>query len=192
MVSTAATDAFARAAALVTLFAKPVESFASLEPVLPSAVPEPYRSLLDHDSHMTVVMERFHRQTLALRVLARIDERVDPAAWYAREILLVDAAGAPVQHGIVRIDLAQVGAETAARIRAATEPLGKVLIDAGLLRQVRRVEILRVEPGPRLASVMGIDPGEKTGTYGRVADISLSGKAEPAVELLETVVPVRG
>lgn len=192
MVSTVATDAFARAAALVSLFAKPVESFARLQPVPAADVPEPYRGLLDHDSHMTVVMERFHRQPLTLRVVARVDERGVPGAWYAREILLVDGAGMPVQHGIVRIDLGQVGAETAARIRAATEPLGKVLIEAGLLRQVRRVELLRVEPGPRLAAVMGLEPGDTPVTYGRVADIALSGKAEPAVELLETVVPRAG
>jgi len=188
-VSTAATDAPSRAAALVSLFCTPVDAFARFAGVDPAAVPEPSRGLLDHTSHMTVVMERFHRQLLGLRVVARRDEPGDLHAWYAREILLVTAAGTPVQHGIVRIDLRQVGADTAARIRAAAEPLGRVLIEAGLLREVRRVQLLRVEPGPRLAAVTGMAGERGTVMYGRVADIALAGKAEPAVELLEIVVP---
>jgi hypothetical protein len=188
-VSTAATDALSRAAALVSLFCTPVDAFARFRAVAPDLVPEPCRGLLDHTSHMTVVMERFHGQLLHLRVVARRDEPGDLHAWYAREILLVTATGTPVQHGIVRIDLRQVGADTAARIRAAAEPLGRVLIEAGLLREVRRVQLLRVQPGPRLLAVTGMDGDRGAVTYGRVADIALAGKAEPAVELLEIVVP---
>lgn len=184
-----ATDACSRASSLVAPLCRPVEDFARFQELDAAQVPEPYRSLLDHHDHMTVVMERFHRQSLGLRVVARIDERADPRSRYTREILLVDARGEPVQHGIVRIDLAKVGPETAMRIRAAREPLGRVLIEAGLLRRVERVHLLRVDAGPRLAALLGIGHGVERVSYGRVADIALSGEAVPAVELLEIVAP---
>lgn len=188
-VAPAAADAVSRAERLVALVCRPVGAFARFTAVTANEVPSPERELLDHTSHMTVVMERYHSRELELRVVARITDRPGSDEWYAREIMLVDRSGRPVQHGIVRIDLAQVDADTARRIRAATEPLGHVLIDAGLLRDVRGVALLRLEAGPRLAALVGIDDTPAPVLYGRVADIALSGNAAPAVELLETVVP---
>lgn len=187
-----ADDAVARAERLVALVCRPVEAFATFTAVDAAVVPSPARELLDHASHMTVVMERFHGRPLELRVVARIAERPGVDDWYAREILLVDRGGRVVQHGIVRIDLAQVDPDTARRIRAATEPLGRVLIEAGLLRDVRAVALLELHAGARLAALVGLPETPPPVLYGRVAEIALSGSAAPAVQLLETVVPAVG
>lgn len=187
-----ADDAVARAERLVALVCRPVEAFATFVAVDAAVVPSPARELLDHASHMTVVMERFHGRPLELRVVARIAERPGVDDWYAREILLVDRGGRVVQHGIVRIDLAQVDPDTARRIRAATEPLGRVLIEAGLLRDVRAVALLELHAGARLAALVGLPETPPPVLYGRVAEIALSGSAAPAVQLLETVVPAVG
>jgi hypothetical protein len=161
-------------------------------------VPQPYRGLLDHSSHMTVAMERFHGGPVALRVVATADgTAADPTA-YSREILLIGPAGTVVQHGIVRLDLRHVNDDVAAAIRAARVPLGRILIDAGLLRDVQRVQLLEVSPGPHLAALFAgaarsgpIENAQPVGrTFGRVAEISLAGR--PAVELLEIVAPVAG
>lgn len=183
----------ARALELVCLFADPGPSFATFRSVDRAEVPEPARTLLDHTRHMTVAMEAHHGAPLGLRVVARardLGATDGHNPWYAREILLLSPQGDLVQYGIVRINLSHVDRATAAAIRAGRIPLGRVLINAGLLREVHDVSLLEVRPGPRLASLFGglpVPGVPSAATYGRVAEISLGG--HPAVELLEVVVP---
>lgn len=188
-------DPVARAVALVQLFCKP-HDFGAVRSVEPDAVPEPARTLLDHRSHMTVAMERFYGGDVRLRVVARSDDggQLRPnAGWYAREILLETQAGEIVQHGIVRIDLANLDAATAEAIRDARRPLGRILIEAGMLRNVHGVKLLEITPGRhlrelfRLPGFRAVEAAAHAPVYGRVADIQLDGR--PAVELLEIVVP---
>lgn len=188
-------EAAVRAAELVRLFHESGE-FGAIRGVSASEVPQPARGLLDHRSHMTVAMENFHGGEVRLRVLATADRAAtvgQPAA-YAREILLENQAGKVVQQGIVRIDLDQVAPATAADIRAARRPLGRILIEAGMLRDVHDVRLVEIVPGPHLAAVFGLQSGQNVGgkpphtLFGRVADIELDGR--PAVELLEIVAPL--
>jgi chorismate-pyruvate lyase len=172
--------AVARGRDLVSLFHPDVESFGRLQRAAPERVPETARHHLDHSSHMTVAMEQLHGP-VRLRV---VDRGATPSGRYAREILLVRADGRVVQHGIVRIDLRRLVAETAAAIRAAAIPLGRILIEAGLLRDVHDVSLLQIDPGPHLRRLFGTDAAP---AYGRVATIDLDGV--PTVELLEIVAP---
>jgi hypothetical protein len=179
-----ADDAVARASELLRLFHSPAEGFAVIHPAAADGVGEPYRSLLDHRSHMTVAMEQHHGGPLALRVvqvappgIGRLD--------YAREILLERPSGEVVLYGVVRIDLGAVDEATATAIRAAEVPLGRLLIEAGLLRDVHHVSLLQVAPGDQLTRLFGRSTGAET--FGRVAEISLAGR--PAVELLEVAAP---
>jgi len=184
-----ATDV-ARANSLAALFHEPAAAFARFEPVAAVAVPEPFRTLLDHASHMTVAMERFYGGPVGLVVAAVHDKSADDRGWYEREIILRDAVGRVVQHGIVRIDLGRVPAAAAGDIRGGRAPLGRILIAAGMLREVQRVGLLGVEIGPELRTFFvaeGAGPAPATQTFGRVAAIALDG--EPAVELLEIVAP---
>jgi chorismate-pyruvate lyase len=188
-------DPVARAVALVQLFCS-LDDFGGLRSIASSEVPEPARTLLDHRSHMTVAMERFHGGDVRLRVVARAGDgsgqRPDDG-WYAREILLETQAGTIVQHGIVRIDLSHLDPEAAAAIREARRPLGRILIEAGMLREVHGVKLLEIMPGLHLQQVLQLTGSQATGiaaatpVYGRVADIQLDGR--PAVELLEIVAP---
>jgi len=180
---TAEADAAARAGALVELFCEPRGDFGSIEAVASTAVPEPDRHLLDHRSHMTVAMERHHRCAVQLRVVSERAPAGRVSDSYAREILLVHPDGGVVQHGIVRIDLACLDRESADAIRSHAEPLGRILVKAGLLCDVQDVELLRIEPGPHLRRLVG----DAAVLHGRVAEISVDGR--PAIELLEIVVP---
>ncbi|MFM8893123.1 MAG: hypothetical protein ACKOTB_16170 [Planctomycetia bacterium] len=187
-------EAAVRAADLVRLFHEP-RDFGRIRGVSASEVPQPARGLLDHRSHMTVAMENHHGGEVRLRVLATIESPpagAKPSA-YAREILLETQAGKVVQQGIVRIDLDQVAPATAADIRAAKRPLGRILIEAGMLRDVHDVRLVEIVPGPHLAAVFGLEPEQNAvgkppqALFGRVANIELDGR--PAVELLEIVAP---
>jgi len=190
-------DPVVRATTLVHLFCNAAE-FGTLRSMPPEQVPEPARTLLDHRSHMTVAMERFYGGDVRLRVVARANNpsaAVSADDWYAREILLETESGTIVQHGIVRIDLTNLDAATAAAIRAARRPLGRILIEAGMLREVHGVKLLHIVPGPHLRELLcskapglaAVDSPSIDSLYGRVATIELDGR--PAVELLEIVVP---
>lgn len=155
-----------------------VGGFGGLCSIEAGSVPEPARTLLDHRSHMTAAMERFHG-SVGLRVVATA-----AAGLYAREIVLEDGGGRAVQYGIVRIDLTALDEEIAREIRAARRPLGRILIDGGVLREVHDVALLEIAPGPHLCEVLGLT--ENRGPlFGRVAEIELNGRK--AVELLEVV-----
>jgi len=172
-------DGVARAVDLTGVFHAVPAEFAVFSTVISESVPARPRQLLAHRGHMTEAMERCHGGPVGLRVVARRDEA---SGRYAREILLTAPSGRVVQHGIVRIDLARLAPDTAAAIRAERTPLGRILIAAGLMCVVDDVQLLRVEPGPRLRTLVGDVPG---GTFGRVAEIKLDGS--PAIELLEIV-----
>ncbi|MEX0671374.1 MAG: hypothetical protein WD060_13060 [Pirellulales bacterium] len=176
-----AQDPIQRAAALVSMFCPAAEKFGRWAAVDPPVVPEVPRRLLDHRSHMTVTMEREHGCPLSLRVVAEQTSPTDGR--YSREILLTRPEGRIVQYGIVRIDLGAVDASTAAAIRSRSCPLGRILVDAGLLCDVQHVALLRVNPGPHLSDLFG----GTAETFGRVAEIDVGGR--PAIELLEIVAP---
>lgn len=180
-------DAVARAESLVQLFYQSPASVAALTSVSADAVPQPYRGLLDHRSHMTAAMERYHGGPVSLRVVAHDGPRTaaDGREWYAREILLSNEAGEVVQYGIVRIDLSSLSAADAARVRNASVPLGRILMAAGVLCDVRDVALVAVHPGDELCRLIG-----DRATFGRVALIRVDGS--PAIELLEIVVDSRG
>lgn len=173
-----------RAVDMLRLFHPAADAFAGVRAVEAGLVPEPYRSLLDHTSHMTVAMERYHGGPVSLRV-ARVAEGSAAGRGYAREILLARGDGLVVQYGIVRIDLSAIDGGTAAAIRAAEVPLGRLLIEAGLLRAVHDVGLLEVNPGPGLCRLF--DRVGCPATFGRVAEISISGR--PAIELFEVAAP---
>jgi hypothetical protein len=180
--------AVARALDLAGEFWNPPEAIGHVRQVEAALVPLPFRELLDHCSHMTVAMERHHGGAVQLRV-----ENVNEASGvrrYAREILLLGPAGDVVQYGIVRIDLSAVAAHTAAAIRVGKVPLGRLLIEAGVLRDVRDVLLVEITCGPRLTELFrhrAAASAAAPSTFGRVAAIDLNGR--PAVELLEIAAP---
>lgn len=167
---------------LVRVFHAEPDRFARFSAAAADDLPPGPRTLLAHASHMTLAMERFHGGPVRLVVAASRDCDDDR---YAREILLTASDCRIVQYGIVRLGLKRLPAATAAAIRLESEPLGRILLSAGLLCNVRDVELLRVAAGPEFAAVMHAAEGAET--FGRVATIRLDGHA--VIELLEIVAP---
>jgi hypothetical protein len=166
---------------LLSLFA-PADYLDGFELVPSDEVPQPYRRLLVHNHHMTVTVEDYHGDLVDVRVLAR---NLSGNA-YARKILLVlQKTGRVVQFGIMRIHLQFCTKAVRDEIVAARTPLGRILIEHNVLRQIKPVAFLRVVPGPAMIGWFGLDGPRPT--YGRLAMLHCDG--HPAVELLEIVAP---
>jgi hypothetical protein len=168
---------------LVGLFYDRPEELGQFEEVAADAMPETYRTLLAHEEHMTVTVEAFHRSQVDVQVLARLSTPIH----YARKILLRRQSDRQVvQFGIMRVKLAFLEAVVREKIVGEQIPLGRVLIDHNVLRQVRLSALWRVAPGVDLCRMFG--QTSPRSTYGRTAMIDCNG--EPAIELLEIVTAV--
>lgn len=170
---------------LVSLFYPTVDALGSFTPVEARQMPGPYRPLLAHDHHMTVTLEAACGGPVAVRVVSVHRS----GSIYSRSSLLLRHPDlAPVQFGIVRLHLHLLEAHIRRPIEAEQVPLGRVLIEHEVLREVELSQLYCVRCGPALAEHLATVEGHLT--YGRTALIHCH--AEPAVELLEIVAPIHG
>jgi hypothetical protein len=152
------------------------------EVVPADAVPQPYRDLLVHEHHMTVTVEKFHGCRVELRVLAQRRS----GNYYARMILLArEGTGEIVQFGIMRVDLDYCSEPVQTEILDGMTPLGRILIEHNVLRQIDPSAYLRITPNRHFMNWFHLSTALET--YGRLAWIFCNGL--PAVELLEVVRP---
>lgn len=170
---------------LIALFYSNPDQLGQFEEVDSRDLARDYRMLLAHDSHMTVTVERFHNGPVDVRVL---ESRL-VGDHYSRKILLArQSDGAVVQFGIMRLDFRCVTPEVRREIESRQTPLGRILIEHNVLREVHLTRLYKVTPGEDLQRLFALAPGQVT--YGRTAIIHFDG--EPAVELIEIVTPVEG
>ena len=117
-------------------------------------VPDPYESLLDHHAHMTVTVESHYSEKV--NVVVHRCHRTQ--GWYSREITLVtEETGRIVQYGIVRLNTRTLDDEVWKQIESQTTPLGRVLIEHDVLREVQLCGLWEVQPGSSLAELMQLD-----------------------------------
>lgn len=169
---------------LVGLFYADSSQLGTFQEVDSSKLPAPYVNLLDHNEHMTVTVEAFHESLVDVEVLEA--KRVDHH--YARKILLIrQTDGKVVQFGIVRLCFEFLESTIQSEIESEQIPLGRILIEHDVLRQVQLASLWRIETGEELSDLLKVPLG--TETFGRTALIYCNG--EPAVELLEIMTLVK-
>ncbi len=154
--------------------------------VSPGQVPEPARTLLVHHHHMTVTLESHHKERVALVTLAR----KHAGDLYCRKLLLKgEQSGTTVLFGMVRIHLNLLTPRVRELILEEKTPLGRLLIEQGVMRRVERTALLchRLRPIDRDRFGFGPEYPEETKLYGRLALLHCDGM--PAIELLEVVRP---
>ena len=167
---------------LVTLFHDHPDALAAFERVSADQCPEVYRELLAHSAHMTVAVEQHHGELVDVQVL----QESRSGQYYQREILLRRSSDQRVvQFGIVRLDLAALPPPVSAQILSRQLPLGRILIDNAVLREVQLATLWKVTCGPLLADYFGVPDGR--GTFGRTARIIVD--STPTIDLLEIVAP---
>jgi chorismate-pyruvate lyase len=167
---------------LVGLFYDSPEQLARFQHVGEAETPTAYRALLAHEDHMTVAVEDWHRSPVNLRVLSTRITR----SHYSRKILLLRRKdGAAVQFGIVRLNFDYLSRPIRQEIQAHQVPLGRILIQHNVMRNVELVALWKVTAGAELSRLFG--EKDQVSTYGRTAIIHCNGKA--AIEVLEIVAP---
>jgi hypothetical protein len=169
--------------ALTGLFPQSEPLFQRVDHIPSSTTPEPYKTLLVHEHHMTVTMETYHQSPVEVRVLA---QRQDGDV-YARKIVLVkQGTDTVVQFGVVRFNLNYVTETVRREIIAGQTPLGRILINHNVLRHIDLGAILEITAGPGLAQTLQMPVGGVT--FGRMATIFCN--RQPAVDLLEISAPL--
>lgn len=169
---------------LSSLFYQDLAELGRFEPVAAEELPDAARTLLAHNDHMTVTLEAFYRSTLAVRPLAEWRDETS----YARNSLLTrQSDGAILQFGIMRIWLSDLPPAARDEITVQKRPLGRVLIEHNVLREVELITLWRIEPGRALRQHLQAKPHEPI--YGRSAQILVDER--PTVQMLEIVAPVR-
>jgi chorismate-pyruvate lyase len=167
---------------LVRLFYREPANLGDFAACASETMPPIYRQLLAHNAHMTVTVEQRHGCSVDVEVLDSWQKQ----SHYCRKILLRRQSDhRVVQFGIVRLDLDLLEEQPRKEILAKKIPLGRVLIQHNVMRQVQLVAVWRVSCGNELANYFEVAPGQVT--YGRTALIYCDG--EPAIELLEIVAP---
>lgn len=146
-----------------------------------AAIPEPYRTLLVHETDMTSTLENHHGEQITLRVL----ERKLVSAWLARHIVLEGKkTGRPVEYGAIRINLDALDEDVQTRIIECRDPLGGILNTHGVQYGSCPGAFLRVRSTELMARVLRL--AEPQWLYGRcncLADLSGRTIAE-VVEIL--------
>jgi len=167
---------------LVSLFYDDLAELGAFEEVLAESMPEPYRRLLAHHEHITVAVERHHGCPVDVEVLTARQS----GDYYSRKIVLHRQSDRlTVLFGIPRLNLRLVDDDVRREILSENKPLGRVLIDHNVLREVQLASLYRVTPGPALCEMFRLTA--PLSTYGRTAFIYCDGY--PAVQLLEIVSP---
>jgi len=155
----------------------------AIEAVAGDDVPEPYKSLLVHQDDMTPTLEKFHGDTIHLRVLRR-QQRDD---FYFREVVLVtDKDERPVEFGAIKINLSIFLPGARQQILEERLPLGHILADCTVTHTSRPKAFLRVQSDALINSVLQIQ-GTHT-LYGR-RNTLWDPQQRPLAEIVEILPP---
>ena len=165
---------------LVGLFHRSLGELGKLDEVASGTLEEPFSHLLDHNAHMTVTVEAHHGCPVDVKVL---DIRHDDD-FYSRKILLTrQSDGVVVQYGIVTIDKRAIATHVFEEIMAQQTPLGRILINHDVLREVKLNQLFSITAENELARCLSVEAGEQVA--GRTAMIECDGV--PAIAVLEIV-----
>ena len=110
-------------------------------------------------------------------------ELEDEASYARCSLLSRQSDGQIVQFGIMRIWLADLPDAAKREITEQKQPLGRVLIQHNLLREVEVISLWRITPGPALKQHLQLP--NNTPIFGRSAQILVDER--PTVQVLEIV-----
>src|SRR5205823_3119642 len=104
-------------------------------------VPEPYKTLLVHRNDMTPTLEKYHQQSIHLRVLGR---RRKDNEYFREVVLLLDGKDQPVEFGAIKINLDLLPLTAREMVLAEQRPLGHILAENKVLHRSQPTAFLRL------------------------------------------------
>jgi chorismate-pyruvate lyase len=146
-------------------------------------VPEPYRSLLVHNTDMTSKLEAFHKKKIHIQPLARHNTDNE----YFREVTLVlDQTLKPVEFGAIKIILDLFPNDAQREILKEQRPLGKILTEYNIVFGSKPRAFLQIASDSFIQSALVLD-SEKI-LYGR-RNTLVDAWDRPLAEIVEILPP---
>lgn len=170
-------------------FARPLIAFCgegavrALEFLEPADVPEPYQTLLVHNTDMTGTLERFRGQKMALRP---VEQFVDGTKLVRHVELCGSNDGQPAEFGAIEIHLDRFESAPRAEVLAGKAPLGTILKDAHMNFESRPRGFFRIKPGEAIRHSFGVP--EDGWLFGRCNQL-LTLNGEPIADVVEILPP---
>src|SRR5687767_9507681 len=146
-------------------------------------MPEPYRSLLVHQSDMTSTLENFHRDRIHLQVVSH--ERRN-GHYYREVVLQTDADNKPVEFGAIKINLDLFPQSAQERVLAERHPLGRILKECGMKFSSRPQGFLRIASDSLMHKLLKL--AESQLLYGR-RNTLFDRDRRPLAEIVEILPP---
>ena len=132
----------------------------------PARIPQPYRSLLVHDSDMTRTLEQHADDRAILRPLSTF---VSGASYFRRVLLFGATSGRPLAMGAIRVRLDVFAPRIRTKILAGTVPLGRILREGRFAYTSAVKAWLAVRPTPDMMGIFWM-PRSQT-LYGRRSEM---------------------
>ena len=165
---------------LTRLFYPSLDVLGQFEEINEDDLPPVYGKLLAHDQHMTVTVESYHGCPVDVHVLHSCRT---PTHYQRNSLLTRHTDGQVVLFAILRAAVSLLAPEVRQEIESETTPLGRILIQRNVLRNVRLMSLWKVAPADKLREFFQLDHSEAC--YGRTALLYCD--AVPVMELLEIV-----
>jgi hypothetical protein len=146
-------------------------------------IPEPYRSLLVHESDMTPTLEKHHSGAIHLKILYR-EQRDD---YYFREVaLLLRGSEKPIEFGANKVSLILFPPRARQLILEEDMPLGRILKDCQVGHSTVAKAFFRVTPDELICEVFGMKkPATLFGRRATIFDL----QKRPLSEIVEILPP---
>jgi chorismate-pyruvate lyase len=154
-----------------------------LKRIEPAEMPEPWHSLLVHQSDMTSTLEGFYKEQLHIEVLAR---HVVENEYFREVALVLDGSGKRVEYGAIKIMLDLFPIEARQEILREQQPLGRILAAFGIDFASRPRAFLRMAPDEFIGRALNLK--ERQFLYGR-RNTLLDAWERPLAEIVEILPP---
>jgi len=151
--------------------------------ISPGDVPQPYRSLLVHDSDMTRTLEQHGGDRAILRPLSTF---MSGTSYFRRVLLVKASSGRPLAMGAIRVRLGVFPIRLRKQILAGEVPLGRILREGRFAYTSAVKALLAVQPTPDMLGIFWMP--QSTTLYGRRNEMFL-GKTKFA-DIVEVLPPV--
>jgi len=147
-------------------------------------VPEPYRTLLVHDTDMTPTLEKFHGEEIHLRVI--FSEKRD-GAYYRESVLLLNDSKTAVEFGAIKINVYLFPPAAQKAILEEHMPLGTVLREFKVKHTSRPKAFLKIQADDFVNDALGLKGRQIL--FGRRNTLS-DMQQRPLAEIVEILPPI--